>query len=482
MTTKFLLLVIIFFGVFMRIYQYQERFGYAHDHDLASWIVKDIVIDRHLRLVGQETSSPGIFIGPLYYYSLIPFYLLTNMDPIGTIAFPWLIGLASIVSLYWVFNRLYNSHMALIGALIYSSSFLLVITDREVYPTTPVMLWTIWMFYAVNLLFKGDRRGLLLSAVLFSLVWHLNLALILIAPLSLLAVLWHRRQYTIKDLFIPVLAFCLLSLPLILFETRHGFMQTRALIGTFGSARPVQSDYLEKLIHVFVYTARNANRIFYFGLENKIPLFIVPLILLASFVYVIHFQKIAKFNLVLIFLWTFSFVAFFTFHPINLSEYYLNGINIIWLYIAALIVSRFSNRIVILVMIIFTLSNLLLLLKQNFNHYGYNEKKALVEYIVSDAKVHNYPCVSVSYMTDPGYELGYRYWFWLYKLHVNQPSSNSPVYTIVFPHLRANKLDATFGSLGLVLPDYSRYTSDQVKISCSGEDSNLTDPMFGFTK
>ena len=111
-----LLLVIIALSLFCRAYAFPSRFIYAHDSDLASWVVKDIVVDHHLRLIGQLTSSPGIFIGSLFYYSLIPFYLLTNMDPIGTVAFSWVIGLFSVASIYFVFSRLHNHRVGLIAS------------------------------------------------------------------------------------------------------------------------------------------------------------------------------------------------------------------------------------------------------------------------------------------------------------------------------------------------------------------------------
>ena len=66
-------------------------------------------------------------------------------------------------------------------------------------------------------------------------------------------------------------------------------------------------------------------------------------------------------------------------------------------------------------------------------------------------------------------------------MHVNLPSSGSPVYTIVFPLKEIFPVDKTFGAIGLIYPDYTRYTKENVEYSCSGENSNLTDPMFGFT-
>ena len=67
-------------------------------------------------------------------------------------------------------------------------------------------------------------------------------------------------------------------------------------------------------------------------------------------------------------------------------------------------------------------------------------------------------------------------------MHVNRPISNSPVYTIVYPHNLVNSIDKAFGSLGLIYPDYDRYNKEEVEKSCIGANSNLTDPMFGYTE
>jgi len=74
------------------------------------------------------------------------------------------------------------------------------------------------------------------------------------------------------------------------------------------------------------------------------------------------------------------------------------------------------------------------------------------------------------------------YFFYLNKMHVNQPESGSPVYTIVFPLSLVDKVDKRFGSLGLILPDYKHYNEEDVLESCRGENANLTDPMFGYTE
>src|SRR3989304_175279 len=94
------IILILLLGLFLRVYKAQEFFLYSHDQDLLGWFIKDVVVNHHLRLIGQEISTQGIFIGPLFYYLQIPFYLLFGMDPIGSLVPVTLLGLFAIWSFY----------------------------------------------------------------------------------------------------------------------------------------------------------------------------------------------------------------------------------------------------------------------------------------------------------------------------------------------------------------------------------------------
>jgi hypothetical protein len=474
------LVAILLLGFLTRAYQYQDRFIYAHDSDLASWVVKDILIDHHPRLIGQLTSTPGIFIGSLFYYSLIPFYLITGMDPIGSVAFSWIVGLVAIASIFWVFNRLSGSRTGIIAALIYAVSFAISLTEREVVPTTPVMLWSIWFFYALHRLYQGHRSSLMILAVLTALIWHLNLGLALLIPLVVLGIAIRIKQYQLKDFLKPLLVLVLLSLPLLIFEFRHGFQQTKAL---FVSLTPTltSTPASPKFSHTASYIAKNASDIFWWNYSSRFSEYIIPGILLLGFIWLLFTRKVPRLYALVLPLWLISYWIFFSLHPINLSEYYLNGLNIIWISLAALILNQLF-WLTPIILCIFLYLNLSVFFSFRTPANGYIQKKQLVKYISQDSRLHDFPCVSVSYITTAGYNLGYRYFFWLENLHVNQPQSGSPVYTIVFPQSLVDHFDVSFGSLGLILPDYERYSPQAVKLSCVGENHNLTDPMFGFTK
>lgn len=478
------LTVAVGLGIFTRSYQYLDRFNYAHDNDLASWIVKDIVVDKHVRLIGQLTSSPGIYIGPLWYYLQIPFYLAGHMDPIYVPVLSILVGISAIVSVYWVMHQIYGSEASWIAALIYAVSWGISTAERDIVPTTSVFLWSIWFLYAINMLLRGQKRGLVLVAVLWALIWHINLALIFSVPLVIGVLLYRKHKYKFKDFVLPVVVIVVMSLPLLAFEARHQFNQTKAFFGT--ARQLIKSDIpvTQKAQKVILYSAKNANNLFWVK-PDQINWSLLPIVILGLGIYSVTKHKITLNQSIVYIVWWLIYLALFSINPLNLSEYYLDGFSVLWVvmlsvFLASIIKTHKFTVVVILGVIV--VGNLYIVVTQNLDQSGYLQKKALVSHIAADARAHGYPCIAISYMTDPGRDLGYRYWYWLNNLHVNQPKSGSPVYTIVFPHPRANRLDATFGALGLVYPDYSRYTQEQVDQSCLGQNANLTDPMFGFTK
>lgn len=104
----YILAVLLVIGLFFRVYKLSEFYIFEHDQDLYSWIVKDILVDGHLRLIGQVTSIEGLFIGPFYYYLLAPFYFIFNMNPLAAMIPANIINLLTAISLYWVLARFFD--------------------------------------------------------------------------------------------------------------------------------------------------------------------------------------------------------------------------------------------------------------------------------------------------------------------------------------------------------------------------------------
>lgn len=484
------MVLILLAGLFFRAYKPLELFAYSHDQDLAAWFVRDVIVNHHLRLIGQETSSSGVFIGPLFYYLQIPFYLAANMDPAGSLFLPLILGLFSVFSFYFVFSKIFEKKVGLIASLVYSLSVLIVFTDREVVPTMPAMLWGVWFFYSLFALLKGNQKYYLLIGFLLGIIWDLNLALVILTPLIPLVQIFSKKKINFKFLIGGVIIFALLMTPYIGFETRHEFQQTKAIL----SSLTTQKNYipgtsrgpLAKLDRVMQLVDKNSTNMFWDSVL-PIPSNMMFYILIIVSLYLTIKGIISKHLFAIMAFWQLLYIGFFTLNPLNISEYYLNGMNIVWIGVFALGVSlllRKKNLKYLGYSIIgaFVILNTWSFFTRNINRSGYVERKAITAYIKSDSLAHGYPCVSVSYITSPGNDMGYRYLFILQNLHVNQSKSGSPVYTIVFPLSKVDRVDKSFGALGLVLPDYQRYTKSGIEVSCSGANANLTDPLFGFTQ
>ena len=476
-----LLAAILVLALALRIYQAKERFLYNHDNDLASWIVKDIVVNRHYRLIGQMTSTMGIFIGPLYYYYLVPFYLITKMDPIGGVYAITFLGLASILSFYFVFLRLFGKKAGLIASLVYAVSYAMVFNDREVVPTMPVVMWSVWYFYAINLFLKGKRGGYLLSGILIGLIWHLNMALILLLPLIPVSIYLSKKRVDWAEAGKGLIGTFLFSLPLILFELRHNFSQTKAFIVSLTTEQNAVFTLVERFQRVVTLTGKNLSSMI-FANSVDFPTTLLVAIFLGLLIYLVYKKAIKKHLFYLMVVWLALYVAFFSIYSKVLSEYYLSGLAIIWITVLALSLARLKKGALLLLLLFLGL-NLNAFFVSSVNRSGYVERKEIVRVIEEDRKEHNYPCISISYITSPGYDLGYRYFFYLAGTPLNKISDKVPVYTIIFPLGKDSvQEDRAIGAIGLIYPDYKRYPLETVKDNCSPENINVTGDMFGYTQ
>lgn len=488
---KYLPLLLILVAAFiLRIYKAEPFFYYAHDNDLASWIIKDILVNHHFRLIGQQTSVLGVFIGGLFYYMQIPFYLLGRMDPLPVVYLTVILGTFCVFSVYFVFNKIFGKGIATIGSIFFAVSKLIAFSDRGVYPTMPVMLWTIWFLYDLYLFKKGNQKlGFILFGILFALIWHFNIALYIITPLILIPLIVSKKKLNIKYLILGGTILVILSLPLIAFEIKHNFQQTNAIFESLTTNRnllPETGTGFAKFDRTIQLVSTNTRNLL-LPMISHIPARLPFHLLIGVFVLSVALKKISKDWALIFFLWQILYISFFSLNSLNVSEYYLDGMNVIWVAIVSIglfaLMSKNKLKITGIILVAsYILWNSYLILTFPESTNGYIHKKAITSFIKSDAVEHGYPCVSVSYITNPGYDLGYRYFFYLENLHVNQSSSGSPVYTIVFPLSLVDSFDKRFGDLGLILPDYKKYNGVEVNNSCGGANSNLTDPMFGYTE
>jgi len=480
--------VILLIGLVMRVYNFEKSFAFAHDQDLYSWIAKDIVVNKHLRTVGQITSVDGVFIGPLYYYVMALSYLLFGMNPISAIVPLTLVGLLTIISFYILGKKYFSKRVGLIMAFIYAVSYGAALYDKWSCPTELAILWTVWFLYVIFGMFRKNLKLMPLFGVLVGLTYHIHIALIPVLPIPILAYFMsdgkfkeNLKKIKVKNVFITFLLFMLVSSPFWIFELKHNFSQVESVI--VASQKDMgQPEGFIKFKKVVNASAIEMQQRLLIGMPIKPVEIIWPIFLLMTYI-VYKFKKIKGKELVAFFCWILIIgLAQFTSKRI-VSEYYFTNYLAIFVVMVSLFLDifldkKYINKIVLGAGGLYLISNFIWLKEfTNRNSDSYLYKKQLVEYIRADQLKNGYPCVGINYVAKFGDGVGFRYLFWYKGVEIIKPSGSVPTYNVVIPwETSVGEINEKFGRFGVVLPKQTKASSDEW---CKAQENQL-DPLLGY--
>src|SRR3989338_6156537 len=81
---KTILFLILLLAFLLRTYQLSPYLQFLGDEGRDVLVVKRMIVDHNWTLLGPSASVGGFYIGPLYYYFMIPFLALSKLDPVGS--------------------------------------------------------------------------------------------------------------------------------------------------------------------------------------------------------------------------------------------------------------------------------------------------------------------------------------------------------------------------------------------------------------
>lgn len=485
-----ILTLIILIGVFFRAYFAFDWFEFNHDGDLYSWIIKDILVDGHIRLIGQLTSTPGIFIGSLFYYSLVPFYYFSGMNPLSLVFYSISLSVVVLISYYYVFKRLFDTNTALIACFLQAVLMSRVMYDRWVVPTVLSSLWEIWFLFAVVMLAQKKYISLPILGILTGLIWHINFGLLPTFLAVIAAIVMSRRIPPFKWIFFGVLVGLIVNVPLFIFEYKHSFQQFHALFGALTIDQGGGQGY-GKWIEVIMKVSGNIYQQFLYPGRGVYPHNFI-LIIFSVFLTMNMFRGrwVDRKIIIIFYTWVLGVLLFFASNSKIISEYYFQNIGIVFLSIVAITLNRIYKKSIFWKKAVLGLLGFILIVNlwvlttvYEYNHLGYKERKQVADFIRQDAANNGYPCVAISYVTSPGNNFGFRYVFYQVGLKVKPVVNEVPVYTIGIPEEKIPLLPTTrrFGAIRVNTPD-NFFDVNKLDQNCSGFDWNLEDSLFGFYK
>ena len=229
------ILLILALALFLRLYQIESTMTFLEDEGRDMLIVKRMLDTKRPVLIGPQTSTGNMYLGPLYYYIITIPLILSNMNPIGPAIFIALTGVATVYLLYYLARKWFGEIPALASSAMYAVFPMVILFTRNSWNPNLVPFVVALILLTLDTLIirkeNSNKYWLALGLLVGLLVQLHYMALIFVGFLGLAIILSNLATW--RKLFpgIPYafLGFVIMLSPFILFEFRNDFVNTQAI-------------------------------------------------------------------------------------------------------------------------------------------------------------------------------------------------------------------------------------------------------------
>lgn len=432
--------------------------NFDFDQEWAANFAYRIIHQYPIQLIGQSLSVEGLFMGPIGFYLLTPFYFLTNLHPLGGSIGAAFFGLLIIISYFFVGKELIGKEAGLIAAFIRTISFSEIGGDLNPAPLTISEILVLWIWWAFYKYWHGEKKVLPLIGVilgLFTSMHPVHLPFYLIVPLFLIL---KRGWPGFKNILLAIFGFIVAVSPLVLFEILHNLLEAKRFISLFTEPSQETRNW-GRFFHWLQFNLQEISRILTIDIPHKelVGIFAVAviavLILKKVGFWKDTFHSSISLLVILVFLVYYGLLL-----PKNVTEYYFLAIKVLTiLYLGAslslLLKKPLITPIIIVILIYIGGVNFRHLQSEwdNPNKITLYYKDSIVQEIIKRQPQNQE--FYVSYINNLGWNFGFDYLFKYYGRIPQTREAKLPVYTIVIPKsLAIESLDISIGNIGLILP------------------------------
>lgn len=229
-STILILTAIVLLAFFFRFYKLHEWVFFGMDQEYEALIVKNILTGKHLPLIGVNAGDTGVYLGPVFVYlAAVPFALFSG-NPFGWALTASALGVIVSYLIYKIAKEMFSERVGIFASLFYAGSFLTSFYDRKFWNPTLVPLFSLLIGYLLFQILNKRKGKIVWLAFVFGLAIQSHLSMLIFVPLIFYALWVRKRELSRKIIFLSLIIFLLLQGPLILFELRHNFLNSKAVV------------------------------------------------------------------------------------------------------------------------------------------------------------------------------------------------------------------------------------------------------------
>ncbi len=371
----FLSILIIGFGLFLRLYIIENRAPFDWDQNRDYVAITGIASGKATLIGPVAKGEGGFFLGPLYYYLVTPAYLFMGGSPLALPVTSVILDVMAIVAILGLFHSIIGDHKTLVLASIWSFSWFAIEMSRISWNVALVPIWSI-----ILLCFLTQKKSLSITKVgllgfLVGLSWHIHAALI---PISLVVLLFNWKSWALgwKYLVALIMGYGLPLIPLIVFDLRHSGLNYHLLAQMITGSTHVTTSFPKLLEAIMLRLGKNTQSLL-LGISSY-NLVLGYFVTIGALLATLFSRGIYRLSGLIIIL---NIIAIFALKEIAFPEYYFAISYIPTLIIFLGTISYFTKNNVIILIII-----TLFLISQNSRKYSFEETSFSLSRKVSVAK------------------------------------------------------------------------------------------------
>ncbi len=241
--SKLLVVSLIILSCFLRVYNLKDSLQFQGDQGRDAMIVADIFKEKDPVFIGPVTSVGNMYLGPLYYYFMMPFLWLSYPSPMGPVYAVACLGILTVALVYYLGKKIVGEKAALWATAFYSLSSVVITYTRFSWNPNPAPLVSLLMIYWTYQAWQKKPWFWPLVSLAFAVLLQLHYLALLTAGGA--GVMWlidlgqrlkkarakTSWQPLLKLLWPSLVALLVLLLsftPLVLFDYKHNWLNLKA--------------------------------------------------------------------------------------------------------------------------------------------------------------------------------------------------------------------------------------------------------------
>ncbi|MBI2617179.1 glycosyltransferase family 39 protein [Candidatus Gottesmanbacteria bacterium] len=253
-----LLFFILVTGAIFRLYRLPEYITFLGDEGRDVLVVKRIIVDHEFTLLGPITSVGSVYMGPIYYYFMVPFLWAWQLDPVGPAVMVVFFSLATIFLLYRFGSEFFHPSVGLLSSFFYATSPLTILYGRSSWNPNIVPFFALLLMYSLSkVVIQNKKNWFIIAGFSLGVLLQLHYVTFVFLPIIFIILVFYRSRFSVRVLGFGFLSFLLSYSPFLLFEFRHQFVNINGIFRFFlegknSSQSPTLPLWGETFLDVFI--------------------------------------------------------------------------------------------------------------------------------------------------------------------------------------------------------------------------------------